>query len=313
MSGVLESLIAEVLESRPRRGTDLSAWIEREGPHRRYIAATARVVDITHRPAVTVIQRGLPFTDHELARPYLRMVHREQAPRSGMAAKRIPWSREALGHLRDEVPHYFGGPPLDGEWAYVDLRRAFPSIYGALTLDLNFRPHADRPRLGVGRFELLHADELREIENLHRAIGGIIRATRMTVWDHGTSVVYEDTWKWSPLLCPDLWGVIVWTLHAVARLAVHEHGAVMVCNDGYVVPRDRAEGLRAAIAEQWQLDSVVRTEGRGTVYSVNSWKIGRRRTKTEHRRSPGTNNLLPVTPAIERLLRQVRSSRLARL
>lgn len=299
---VLQQLVAEVVD-RPRREVrDPARWREREAPRRRIIEATHRMVDVTHRPAVTVVRRGLDIADAELARPYLRLLHREQAPRKGMGAKRIPWRKESLRLLDVQPPLYCPGVAR-GEFAYVDVVRAYPSIYERLSLDVNFVPDEQLPRLGVGRFRFLYAAELSDLKLMHRALGGILRATRMVVWERGVPVTY-DTTGWSQFLCPGLWGVICFVLHAIAQDAISEFGCVYVNKDGFVVPRSMAPALRAAIAERYGLASQVKAQGPGTVWGLGRYAIGETSTLTPHRSGRPVHHVEPVSPALARVLRK---------
>lgn len=309
---LVDELADEVLNARPRVRVDstLGQWAKSEGLTRRLIQATGRLVDDTHRPAVTILPRA-PYRllENELARPYLWRLHAAQKPRSGMGAKRIPWRDDARKLLDVNPPLYFaeGGPHV-GEWSYVDLTRAYPSIYEPLALDLHFRPDEELPRLGVGRFEFLWSDELAHARHLHRAIGGIIRATELHRLDYGVPTVIRDTWKWSPFFAPDLWGVITYTLHALARVAIDDLGAVMVNKDCYVVPRAN-EAAAVELCRDWGFDASVKAAGKGTIHSCCSWKIGRKKT-VNLTNGFAVCQLLDVPRPVVRLLRRVRFARL---
>lgn len=307
-----DDLVQDVLDRPRRRVPDLSEWVATDGTSARLIQGTGRYVDVTHRPAVTVLQRsGYACLEHELARPYLRRLHAAQRPKSGMAAKRIPWATEARGHLDTNPPLYFAGPSrtgLVGEWAYVDLVRAYPSIYEPLTVDLHFRPDDTIPRLGLGRFEWLWQDEVRDLKHMHRTIGGTIRATSLNVIDRGRPVVMHDTWRWSPFFAPDLWGVICWTLHVIAQMAVSDAGARMVNKDGYVVPIEQEQFLVDMLRE-WGFDARTKARGPGTLWGVTSWQIGRHKTGTTPK-GLAMNTIMDVPRPMARLLLRERLRRL---
>ena len=174
---LIDTLVGDVAE-RPRLCVDdLGAWQRAEGPTRRLLAATGRWVDITHKPALTVTEHETPITDGELARPWLRRIHDAQRPKSGMGSKRIPWRKEAAGHLATQPPLYFDSA-FSGDLAYVDIRGAYASIYSRSTLDCTWRP-GDLPKLSWGRFEMLGSGELLGEKGIHIAVGGILRATEI--------------------------------------------------------------------------------------------------------------------------------------
>lgn len=278
-------LVEEVMERRPRLYVDRlmchgpeicrECWWCREGQSGRYIMGTGRITDVTHgtRRAVTVIEpEPAPYREEELAAPWLRRVLAQGRGR-GMADKRVPWQKMALAHLELLPPRFFSGGPAEGEWAYVDVVQAYPSIYRRLALDMIWRPDPDRPLLGTGGMSMACPEDFLEWKSTHRAIGGIIRSTQMSQVVNGRSEVIP-TVGWSKFLAPDLWGVIMWTLHSIARMAVEEFGAVMWDTDGGIVPRDRSAGLREAVRDRWRLSSRSEFEGPGTVWGVKHWRIG---------------------------------------
>jgi hypothetical protein len=206
----------------------------------------------------------------------------------------------ALGHLKVLPPRWFDGVGGVGEWVYVDLKGAYPSIYTRLALDMVWRPDDERPVLGVGRMAFVGHREI--TKPVHRRVGGILRATEMRVIRLGEPET-RSTVGWSTYLAPDLWGVIMAVLHCVADRAV-EHGAVMWDTDGGIVPADRADALIRAVEEQWGCVMRVRARGRGRVWGVKHWQIGEIRTMQAGRRRVlrGERTLVSTPPAARRLL-----------
>lgn len=303
-------LLVEVMD-RPRRYVDRlqchgtehcgDCWWCREGDQGRYVLATGRVIDLSHgtRQAVTVIEpEPVPFCEEELARPWLRRCLGQSRATKGMAAKRVPWQKRALDHLDVLPPRYFVGGKQVGEWVYVDLHQAYPSIYSRLSLDMKWMPHPDRPLLGRGQMSLAVEPDLMEYKDMHRAVGGIIRSTQFTEFINGRPRTV-DSRGWSKFLAPDLWGVIMWTLHSIARMAIDEFGAVMWDTDGGVMPHGRAWDLIDAIEDRWHLASRIEHKGPGTVWGVKHWDIGDDSTKQGGRRR--------VLPVDDRVLRPSRA------
>ena len=314
---IVDDLLAEVLR-RPRRYVEeLSChghapcgdcWWCIEGSRRgRYVVATGRFTDITrgtmHAMTITETAR-YPVREEEFAGPWLRRCFDLGRRRSGMGAKRVPWQKVALGHLSTLPPRYFAGGRQVGEWAYVDLVQAYPSIYSRHSLDCVFRPHPDSPQLGFGGMSMECEPDLLEAKTMHRAVGGILRSTVLNEVINGRAI-QRETVSWSRFLAPDLWGFIQWTLHAIARMAIDEFGAVMWDTDGGVVPAEQMFGLLAAISDRWHLAARVEHQGTGTVYGVKHWKIGADETKQGGRRRALTaeDRVMRPAPAIVECLR----------
>lgn len=308
---LLDELVAEVAQ-RPRRPVDHlqchgfepcgRCWWCTDGQRGRYIVGTGRYVDVTHgsRQAVVVLQNGaVPFRPEELARPYLRRAFAEGRRPRGMGARRVPWQRQALAHLSLLPPRYFVGGGVVGEWCYVDIDSAYPSIYSRLALDCVWRPCDDRPVLGVGNMVFPRSPEVASEKSIQRAVGGILRSTQIAEMHNGRTSL-RSTVSWSQFLAPDLWGVIMWTLHAVARMAIDEFGAVMWDTDGGVVPLERAQPLREAIADRFHLASKREHEGPGLVWGVKHWQIGPDATRQggPRRVLAADNRVLRPSPAV---------------
>jgi len=276
-------------------------WYCVQGQKGRFIVGTGRYVDITHGTgkAVTIAQASPdPFREEELAAPWLK---RSVAlgPNHGMGSRRVPWMRAALAHLDVLPPRYFVGAKQVGDWAYVDIDQAYPSIYSRLTLDVVWRPDPERPRLGVGCMAFQTHPDLMAAARMQRAVGGMLRSTQMVQMVHGR-IKTVSTVGWSKYLAPDLWGVIQWTLHSIARMAIDEFGAVMWDTDGGVVPLDRADALRQAISDRWSLATHLEHSGHGTIWGVKHWDIGEDATKQGGRRRvlPADDRVLRPSPAI---------------
>lgn len=310
---LIDRLLAEVLD-RPRiPHDDLEGWRQVEQPVR-LVQARGRLVDISRRPSTVhynpkVLPHG--FAEHELARPWLSHIHRECAPRRGMGAKRVPWRKDALPML-DVLPPRWWCPPDDGapwrgELAYVDIDRAYHSLWSPLALDMHWRPDDDCPRLGVGRMPMLGAGELDDAKEVQRGVAGIIRATRMLIYERGAPT-HVDTTGWSRHLCPDLWGVVQWSLHSIAQTAVSEYGCEMWVVDGGVMPVGDAERFARWLADAWGLSSHVRWAGEARVWGVGSWECAGSGSVVRGRVRRPQKNLLPISTSCAKVLQRARSA-----
>ena len=141
--------------------------------------------------------------------------------------------------------------------------------------------------------------DLMAAKRMQRAVGGIIRSTQMAQIINGRSATVS-TIGWSRFLAPDLWGVIQWTLHAIARMAIEEFGAIMWDTDGGVIPLARAEALAEAVADRWNLVTHLEHSGHGRIWGVKHWQIGEDSTKQGGRRRvlPAEDRVLRPSPAI---------------
>ena len=313
----MADLLSALVEDAASREREIVASVEDwrlSHPERLCILGKRHLTDVTAgtRRAVRVIpvEHG-PIMVEELARPWLRRVHAEGAPSSGMGRGRVPWTRDAERFLELLPPKWWGGKAREGEWAYVDIRRAYPSLYGPLTLDMRFRPSDETPRLWWGGMEFAGLSDLWHLRDLHLACGGIFRATRVRYIQDGA--VRDEPAPWNRFLAPDLWGVMMMSLHAVADEAVRSHGCVQWNVDGGVFPRERAAGYIEWLADAWRLDARVKDDcqGKGTIYGLGHYQIGAHSTEiVETRNSVATRYILAIPPAVKRCLSAVRLHRL---
>jgi hypothetical protein len=313
-SPVLDELIDEVTD-RPRTYVDdLDKWLESEGPKRRLIIPTPgepiqgkvqrRAVDITHGRGSVFMEDGpAAFMDCELARPWLRRVRLSGTYRWGMGKCRVPWRHESLSLLGLRPPRFWGGRTVRGDFAYIDLTRAYAQLWSALTLDMYFRP--EQNMLGLGSMEFLGLDEVTPIAAIIHTAGGSIRSTSMSVFDCGTEKVRQTT-SWSKILAPDLWGVMMTQLNAVAHEMVRDFQAVLWHTDGGVVPLSLAPQAIRHLAAAWRLVATVRASGAGTIYGPTRWQIGETKTKGHIWKPTRAERLKPLRPETVELVRSVR-------
>ncbi|MDA8385403.1 MAG: hypothetical protein M0Z88_03980 [Actinomycetota bacterium] len=310
-------LVDEVL-SRPhlqvcRGGNELvDRWVPDHPELRLIIGSGPRVVDVSHSPAqarvLTPEMADEPFFEEELARPYLRHVFDAQRPRTGLASKRVPFKYESLQLLTKLAPRLHVARPTEGSWTYVDITSAYPSIYGPLTLDCHYRP--EQASLSLGRFDMVDFDQVQHWKPMQRAIGGIFRAREMRVRERGGKTETHKTTGWSQFLCPDLWGVIMDTMHSVAAEA-ERRGAVLWDTDGGIMPTKAAPGFRQWCSEVWQLETHDRLVGEAIVWGLKHWRVGDVETLQPNKRQlPPERHIEEPSLACRRTLIRVRDKRL---
>jgi len=146
-----------------------------------------------------------------------------------------------------------------------------------LRLDVRWRPDPDEPTLGLGRIAWLGAEEMMPIKPAMRVVGGILRATEMVEWRKGKPK-RVSTVGWSRFLAPDLWGVMMHSLHAIAAEARDRFKAIQWATDGGILPADRADELIRWLDDEWRLRATIRAIGSGTVWGLASWQVGDRHT-----------------------------------
>jgi hypothetical protein len=309
-------LVDEVLE-RPhlqvcQPGQLVDRWVPDHPGLRLIVGSGPRAVDVSHSPgAVRVLtpEQDDAFVEEELARPYLKRLFVAQRPKSGMASKRIPWQREALPLLDKLPPRLYVARPTAGSWTYVDLTSAYPSLYGPLTLDMRYRPES--ATVSVGRFDLLDVAETLAWKPMHRTLGGILRSREMRVREAGGKTKTYNTIGWSTFLCPDLWGVIMDSLHAVAAEA-ERRGAVLWDTDGGIMPTEQAAGFSAWCRDTWQLETHDRLAGDTIVWGLKHWSVGNVQTLQPRKRQlREERHLIEPSLSVRRTLIRVREKRLA--
>lgn len=314
---VARKLVDEVC-SRPHLqvcppGQLVDGWVPEHPSLRIIVGSGPRAVDVTNSPGgvrvLTPHMSDEPFFEEELARPYLNHVFQAQRPRTGLASKRVPWRREALALLTKLAPRLYTAQPTHGSWTYVDVRSAYPSIYGVLTLDCQYRPEA--ATLSLGRFDMLDFAQVKDWKPMQRVVGGIFKAKEMSVREAGGKTITYDTTGWSRFLCPDLWGVIADSMHSVAAEA-ERRGAVLWDTDGGIMPTEAAAGFRQWCADTWHLETHDRLVGETLVWGVKHWKIGNVETLQPRKRQlPAERHIEEPSLACRRTLIRVREKRLA--
>lgn len=234
-------------------------WSRREWEqHRLYPGSGLSVWDDCCRRQVIDVTLA-PYPETSLVGPYLRYI------RSGIE------ERPRLDHpsmLERRPPQFFDGPVSGDDLVYVDIDRAYLSIYGRATLDVSYdgvRP----PRDGVIRF--LDLAELAPRKLARNALIGMLRRRRRPCCDHGqwTSELIPS-WRRRP----DLWGLVMDCLELVGWTA-RDLGAVYLSTDGAVFTHhDLAEEWIDLLRRRFLLSASVRARGPGALWALGNLHIG---------------------------------------
>jgi hypothetical protein len=236
-----------------------------------------------------------PYSPHELASVYLRRCVAASRARQAWA------SGAELGHLRIPHPLYWHGGEVRGDLVYLDLRRAYWSIYsrvGRLDAPLIVRP--DSVSIGRGMIALPDADMWRSTPLGRDAVVGIARATRFMELHRGEPTIREGP---SRVTAPRLWRLLALVLHGVAAEMV-ALGAVCVHTDGYILPATCLPAARACV-RSWGLEARVKGRGEGVVTGIGSYTVGGFASARLGPPRPAISNLLDLSPGQRASLAQL--------
>ncbi len=285
-----DDLVDELLDRKRVMVTDWARFRTEQVPRmtRVYVGRMAYtdVSDPMH-PVRYVDAADWPYSPHELAGIYLRRVVQLSGARQAWA------TRGELRHLACPHPLHWVGTKVEGDLAYVDLRRAYWSLYTRLgRLDRPIVVRHDEVVVGDGMIPLVDAGMWRDTSLGRNAVVGITRATRFTELHRGQPVSREGP---SRVTSPRLWRLLALILHSVALDLVERFGAVCVHTDGYILPAHYVRPAMAHLRATWGLDSRVKGRGEGVVTGIGSYSIGDYRSVALRAPLPALSNLLEVS------------------
>lgn len=236
-----------------------------------------------------------PYSTHELIPLYLRRCLEAAGRRT------LSYTRNELAALDLRAPMHFIRP-VEGTLAYVDLRRAYHTIYSRIgVLDAPVVVTPDDVRLLPGWVDLIEPEVWAPHALARNALVGITRSRRRTEMRYGEVVRLSGI---SRLTSPRLWRLIALVLSGVAADMIEGYGAVYVHTDGYVVPADRAEAAVSHIRDVWHLDARVKAHGQGSVTGLGAWHIGGEGT-VPHGQGRRVQRIEPTTPGQRAGLRRI--------
>lgn len=191
-------------------------------------------------------------------RPYVRRIMR-----LGKAQTFLPHPHLLSRH----APLYFDFPLQGKDLSYVDLTRAYWSIYTRATLDVAY-DGLNPP--GLGRTQFVDATDFADERLFRNALLGSLRRKWRRGLDHGQpfrELVPAHDQR------PNLWGLVMDCLELVAW-EMRRLGAVYVHTDGYVFAHvDIAEAARATLTSKFSLESRLVVSGPGLVSGLGRWTI----------------------------------------
>jgi hypothetical protein len=237
---------------------DWPSWWHSDEPakHRLYLGGAGSCWDVCCERRVVGHDSPQLLTG---IRPYVRRIMRLQP-----AQRFLPHPHLLARH----APLYFDFPLQGEDLTYVDLRRAYWSIYTRCTLDVAY-DGLNPPDLGRTRF--LAAEDYADERLFRNALLGSLRRKWRRGLDHGQpfrELVPSHDQR------PNLWGLVMDCLELVAW-EMRRLGAIYVHTDGYVFAhRDIAEAAQVSLTEKFALESRLVITGAGIVTGLGRWTIG---------------------------------------
>ena len=215
---------------------------------------------------------GMPVSNGEISRRYLKRTMAEglEAGGSTFLAKRVPWRRDALQFLDRQPAYYFAGQ-CGGPFELVDITACYASLYTRLTLDMIYRPETDPPLLGLGRAVFPRSNEWLISKAPRNALWGSMLQHRIREWRHGEPV---DEVVPNKFFAPDLRGVVLDAVHAIATTAREQFGALSWAADGGAFRPGMGSEFAHWLSETWALEATIRAEGPGWLFGATSYSIG---------------------------------------
>lgn len=249
-----------------------------------------------------------PVTESELARTYLHHIFQQQAPKAiehnGMDSRRVPWSKKTFPLLEINPPIFFAKQHT-GDLAYIDIKSAYYQLYQHLTLDFSFNP--DDHILSHGRIKFLDIDELKNHKAIRNTMIGICRAKTVNQITYGKYFIRNTYNRW---LAPELWGYLMYMLHAVARDIKQRFPVHYIHTDGYIINQEDTDAVQAFFMNEWGLQTTIKAQGHGTVHALGNYTIANvvagasEDIRGEH--VDNTRSLKNLTPQLARILKRWR-------
>lgn len=239
---------------------DWHDWWRSDEParHRLYLGGAGQCWDACCERRVIDCDSGeAPVLLHAI-RPYVRRISKINPPQQFLPHPHL---------MARHAPLYFDFPLQGEDLTYVDLTRAYWSIYTRATLDVAY-DGINPPRLGRTRF--LDPDDFQDERLFRNALLGSLRRKWRRGLDHGQpfrELVPPRDQR------PNLWGLVMDCLE-LAAWEMRKFGAVYVHTDGYVFAhRDIALAAQERLMERFGLDSRLVVNGRGIVTGLGRWEI----------------------------------------
>jgi len=168
-------------------------------------------------------------------------IARTEMMREFPTLSRVGWQKKNIELLDFGVPMLFMGE-YRGDGVYVDLNRAYHTIYSMLPLNVLYPRGWPTKTLSLKPV----AEKLKDNKSARNAVVGITRSRYITAYKGKKPVLLTAK---NRFLSPPFWATIMDVLHELASLAV-KLGAIYVNTDGYIFPDKTHPGEFTEYLEQ---------------------------------------------------------------
>lgn len=259
-------------------------WIKVNNPRNcSLIVGAKQITDSTNK--VKYLYQW-PFTFGELAAEYLDYCLEDSEPRiSG-------------GSPGPKAPVAFRGP-TKGNFAYVDIKACYFSLYSFLNLDTEFGPSY----WSFGSTPFLSTTELGLSKRLRNTIFGMVRKAARTRYKNG---VYTRTNERSQYYRPMISNYVLSTMQAIAQEAWSLFPIQQWLTDAAILPTVYAPELIEYLWDEWRL--VAETQAHGPAYSfaTGAYKIGQKVTSNLMELPFTSDRLNTFEPVQSQFLKELR-------
>lgn len=184
--------------------------------------------------------------------------------------EKVGWRGTAIRLLDKRVPLHYSGTAR-GEMIYIDLVGAYTQIYSRLWLDTPY------PFGYYGRYPLRYvAGRLGEWKAARNAVVGLSRMRTIVGVRGGKTTILQIS---NRFLAPGLWGTVMDWLHWVAGIAL-DCGCFYCHTDGYLFKDMHKADDFMTVLSLLGIDYSIRGQGDGHVSGWNSYKVGKKLTKS---------------------------------
>jgi hypothetical protein len=196
-------------------------------------------------------------------------VAREWLRQSGVAPGVVPRRRVPLP---DAPPLYYDpSKARSRDWAYVDIKSAYWSIYKAIPLETTFTVGVFKRAIYPGDSPIVNLEDydMERLKAIRVSAFGSMKSTRIRTFDKGKLV---DRPFRNPLLAPHLTGLTLAILHELAADIVSRFEVPVFHTDGFLLPFEDARQAIKHLDVEWCLEARVKEKGYGVPYGLGDYE-----------------------------------------
>ncbi len=259
-------------------------WIAQNKPRNcSLIVGSKQITDTTNK---VKYMYQWPFSYGELAVEYLNhcLIDSEQKPLGGSPGPKAPVA--------------FRGP-TKGNFAYVDIKACYFSLYRYVNLDLSYCDSY----FDSGSIPFQDTSDLALCKPLRNTLFGILRKASRTRYKNGR---YTRTNERSQYYRPMISNYVLSTMQAVAQESWRLFPVQQWLTDAAIIPSSYAPELIEYLAEEWRLDARVQARGPAYSFAAGVYKIGQKVTSNLLALSFQSGNTTTFEPVPISMLRELR-------